>query len=319
MSATPTAMEQAEPRLQPLVRARVASMGVRGREWQAGLPRVLAELADAWSLRLGRPVAGGSASYLTSVVRADGTAAVLKVSVVPEQLREEAALLAAADGQGYVRLLEADPGRGAVLLERLGPSLDAGRSPVDHQLDVLADTLAVAWRPPDRPPLGKARQLDGLVRAHWSQLGDPCHPVVVEQALAYAAELAATAPGDLALVHGDAHPGNLLRVPQSRSGAETGWCFVDPDPFVDDRAYDLGVAVRDFSSALLADPDQASARLWSWCHRVADRTGTDPGRVWAWGFLERVSTGLFVTAFGAPRVGEPFLRSAELVADQPPR
>ena len=312
-------MDRAEPRLQPLVRARVASMGARGREWQAGLPGVLAELAEAWSLRLGRAVAGGSASYLTSVVRVDGTPAVLKVSVVPEQLREEAALLAAADGQGYVRLLEADLDRGAVLLERLGPSLDAGRVPVETQLDLLADTVAAAWRPPDREPLGKAAQLDGLVRAHWSQLGRPCSSAVVERALAYAAELGEPGPDDLALVHGDAHPGNLLRVPHSRPGAETGWCFVDPDPFVDDRAYDLGVAVRDFSSTLLAEPDRASARLWSWCRRVAGRTGADPGRVWAWGFLERVSTGLFVTAFGAPRVAEPFLRSAELVAGRPPR
>ena len=121
------------------------------------------------------------------------------------------------------------------------------------------------------------------------------------------------------LVHGDPHPGNLLRVLAARSGAETGWCFVDPEPRVTDRAYDLGVVVRDFSSTLLADPTTASDRLWSWCRRVAAPSGTDPARVWAWGFLERVSTGLYVHSFGAPAVAEPFLRSAALLARDGPR
>jgi streptomycin 6-kinase len=91
---------------------------------------------------------------------------------------------------------------------------------------------------------------------------------------------------------------------------------VDPDPFVADRAYDLGVAARDFSSALLAEPASAASRLWAWCVRVAGPSGVDPGRVWAWALLERVATGLYVTSFGAPRVGEPFLRSAALLVEQ---
>lgn len=136
---------------------------------------------------------------------------------------------------------------------------------------------------------------------------------MVARALACATDLADPNPADLVLVHGDPHPGNLLRVVHPRPGGETGWCFVDPDPSVADRAYDLGVAVRDFSSTLLDDPGTAAARLRSWCARVAAPSGTDPSRVWAWALLERVSTGLYVTSFGAPRVGRPFLRSAALL------
>ncbi|MGI3781284.1 MAG: hypothetical protein ACRYG2_10970, partial [Janthinobacterium lividum] len=68
-------------------------------------------------------------------------------------------------------------------------------------------------------------------------------------------------------------------------------------------------------SSLLAEPESASDRFWSWCVRVAAASDADPARVWAWGFLERVSTGLYVTSFGAPRVGEPFLRSAALLVE----
>jgi streptomycin 6-kinase len=312
----PTASGGPDVRLQPLVRARVAALGLPGRRWAEALPGVLNELCVRWSLRLGRPLPGGSASYLVRVVRADGTDAVLKVAFPEEDSAGHAASLRAADGRGHVRVLAADPELGALLLERLGPSLASSGLGVDQQLDVTAATLLRAWRDADRPALDKAGALAADLRAYVPRLPGAAEPAVVERALAYAAGLSRPDPDDLVLVHGDPHPGNLLRVLVPRAGAETGWCFVDPDPFVADRAYDLGVAARDFSSALLAEPASAASRLWAWCVRVAGPSGVDPGRVWAWALLERVATGLYVTSFGAPRVGEPFLRSATLLVEQ---
>src|SRR3954451_17257004 len=174
------------------------------------------------------------------------------------------------------------------------------------------------WSGPGRPPTQtrKAGSLAEGIRRFQAQAPGAAEPAVVERALAYAAELAATGPEDHVLVHGDLHPGNLLRGPGATAGEETGWCFVDPDPFVADRAYDVGVVVRDFSARLLADPDAATARLWGWCCRAAAVSGTDPARVWASGSLHRVSPGLYVTSFGARRVAEPFLRSAALLDAQ---
>ena len=273
-------------------------------------------LCRRWSLRPGRRLPGGSASYLTTVLRADGSEAVLKVALPEPDPDRHAAALRAADGRGYVRLLEADPATGALLLERLGPSLDhAGLGP-EAQLDALAATLLRAWRTPDRPPLDKAASLAAGIRAFHAAAPGAVRADVVERGAGRRRPAVRPDPADLVLVHGDPHPGNLLRVRHPRPGAESGWCFVDPDPFVADRAYDLGVAVRDFSSTLLAEPaDGGRPRCASWCRAVAAPSGTDPARVWAWGFLERVSTGLYVTSFGAPRVGAPFLRSAELLVD----
>ena len=303
-------------RLQPLVRARVAALGDPGQAWVDTLPDVLAELCARWSLRLGRALPGGSASYLTVVVRADGTDAVLKVALPGEDVATHATALRDADGCGYVRLLAADPARGALLLERLGPALERSGLGVEDRLDALAGTLLRAWRTPDRPALDHARSLADGVLGLAAQVPGAVGPDVVEHVLALAAGLAQADPDDLVLAHGDPHPGNLLQVLEPRPGAETGWCFVDPAPLVTDRAYDLGVAVRDFSAPLLAAPEAAATRLWSWCRRVAGPSGVDPRRVWAWGLLERVSTGLYVTSFGAPRVGEPFLRSAALLVGQ---
>ena len=87
---------------------------------------------------------------------------------------------------------------------------------------------------------------------------------------------------------------------------------MDPDGFVADRAYDLGVAMRDFSATVLR---AGRPILESYAQVLADRTGVDAIRIWQWAFLERVSTGLYVLGFGAEPVARPYLESAEVLLD----
>ena len=301
-------------RLQPLTRARVASLGEVGRAWQAGLPAALAALAEQWSLTLGRPVPGGSSSYVVAVRTADGADAVLKVALPDPALDAQAATLRRAAGRGYARLLAADAERHALLLEALGPSLQQSALSPPDQLRLLADTLAEAWLPPaghPDPPTDKAGDLHDLVSRLWVEQGGPADQAVLATALACARRRAVVEPAELAVVHGDPHPGNLLRAPVPRAGAGSGWCFVDPDGFVADRAYDLGVALRDWSSHL--EGPGARRTLEAWCALLAERSGVDATRIWEWGFLERVSTGLYVRSFGAERAAAPFLRTAALL------
>ena len=50
---------------------------------------------------------------------------------------------------------------------------------------------------------------------------------------------------------------------------------------------------------------------------LAERSGVDAQRIWEWGFLERVSTGLYLLdVVGAPDwVARPYLDSAERLVD----
>ena len=301
-------------RLQPLARAKVASLGAAGTAWLDGLPGQLLELEQQWSLTLGRALPGGSSSYVVRARTADGRDAVLKLSLPDPGFPAQVATLRRAGGRGYVALLEADPARSAVLLEQLGPSLEQSRRPVPDRLRLLADTLALAWQPvagPGEPYDDKAGELQQGLHGRWLALGRPCPEAVVERALSHAGLLRDVAPDQLVHVHGDPHPGNLLAVPTPRPGAETGYCFVDPDGFVTDRAYDLGVALRDWSSQL--DGPGARARLEGWCELLAARTGVPAERIWQWAFLERVTSGLYLLSLGATRAGAPFLRAAELL------
>lgn len=304
------------PRLQPLTRARVAGLGDAGRAWAEALPAVLDRLAAEWGLELGRGLPGGSASYVASATRAGQEPVeelVVKVPVPGIGTDDEAAVLAAADGRGYARLHARDPVSGALLLERLGDQLERTPWPPGRRLAVLAETLREAWTvdvaglvpgPGPGPGPDKAEQLAVLVQDLDARLGHPVAPEVLRAALDHAERLAGWA-GATVTVHGDPHPANTLRAPDGRG---SGWVLVDPDGFRADPAYDAGVALRDWCSHLRG-PD-ARARLRGWTGNLADRLDLDPERVWSWALLERVSTGLYVTSIGSPRVGAPYLETA---------
>lgn len=281
---------------------------------------MLGELAQQWQLILGRALPGGSASYVVSATTRDGAPRVLKL-VVPDPdsdpdsgLGDESRTLRAAAGQGYALLHDHDLDRSALLLESLGPSLDRTVLPIERKLEILSATLARVWTVPLEtapvlaPGADKASTLHaGVVELDRRHPG-ACDPGALALALEYAERRAAAYdPDDCVVVHGDAHPANALRVDVPRPGAESGYVFVDPDGFRADPAYDLGVVLRDWSAPPRVDPRRELERL---CGLLADLADLTEQRVWEWAYLERVSTGLYVTDFGAEAIGRRLLADA---------
>ncbi len=277
---------------------------------------VLGELADRWDLTWGRPLPGGSASYVLEATTASGALRVVKVLMPDPGLVDEAPVLAAAGGRGYAVLHDHDTERAALLLERLGPSLDRSGLPAERVLDALVDTLREAWTLPlDEVPApgpgGKAASLRRMVVELDDRLG-ACAARVRRQALEYADRRIDAGDPDAVVVHGDPHPANALRVDRPREGAASGYVFVDPDGFRCDPAYDLGVVLREWTRRL---EEGGRAVLEGYCDRAAERAGLDRWRIWEWAFLERVSTGLYVSSFGGTALGARFLGTAELLLD----
>jgi len=244
---------------------------------------------------------------------------VLKLAIPGHDLAGQVRAIDSASGRGYVLLLAHDLDRRAVLTEALGPSMADLALPPERAIDLLGQTLRLAWQLPRPAGLAviaaeeKALELGEVVSRQWEDLGRPCPERVVARALQFAEARAAAFSADrCVVVHGDPHPANALQVVAPRAGAESGFVLIDPDGFLADPAYDLGVVLRDWCPQLLAGDAAALARRY--CERLAAGSGIDATAIWEWGFLERVSTGLYLLDLGAEEMGRPFLQTAELLA-----
>jgi streptomycin 6-kinase len=301
------------------VRRKAVDAGATG--WLEALPGLGADLAREWSLEIGR-IYPDATEALVADARLEGTTpAVLKL-VIPrdgaaDAARNEATVLRLAGGDGCARLLREDLTRGAMLLERLGPSLHDLHLPVRRRHDILAGAAARVWRPaPDSGlPTGaeKARWLAAHVTSRWEALDHPCSAAAVEHALACAERrLHAHDDARAVLVHGDVHAWNALKsvetVETAAPGEPGGFKLVDPDGLLAEPEYDLGVIAReDPEEYLHGDPAR-------WVRRLARRTGRDAAATWEWAVVERVSTGLICTAIGLQPVGRLLLRAADRIA-----
>lgn len=286
-------------------------------EWLQALPDLVADLAERWQLQIGDVLDGGSEALVCAV--ADGSTdparpAVLKLLVPRDEdlASQERRALELADGVGCAALYRADDGVGALLLERLGPSLSTYGLPLDERLDILADTAAAVWRPVPGADLptgaDKGRWLVDFVTDTWERLDRPCTEAAVAAALTAAETRIASHDDDRAvLVHGDVHQWNALS-----TGAGAGavqWKLVDPDGLVAEPAYDLGILLREDPVELRTADPMARAR------RLAARTGHDATAIWEWGLVERVSTGLVCHELGLPD-GVDMLATADWLATQ---
>lgn len=295
----------------PLV-VRNKALDVGARRWLDDLPELVAQLQQDWTLRLGRVFDNATEALVLEAWLPDETPAVLKV-MVPRLdgdglacARREAAVLRAVAGDGCARLLRDDLDRGALLLERLGPSLFDLALPIGRRHELLCDAAQRVWRPaPDLDlPTGaaKARWLADHIESSWDELDRPCSERAVEQALACAGRRARAHDTDRAvLVHGDVHQWNALQ-------ADAGCKLVDPDGLVADAEYDLGILMREDPVELVRGDPGERAR-W-----LARRTGLDVVAIWEWGVVERVSTGLLCERIDLQPFGREMLAAADVVA-----
>lgn len=290
-----------------VVRRKVAALGAD--DWLESLPALVATLEDEWAIEVGPAYTGGTEAFVAEAVMADGTEAVLKI-LIPRDgdvADHEITVLRLTAGDGCVALLRSDSERHAMLVERLGPSMFELGVPFEQRLPILSDLAARVWRPaPDaglRTGADKAAWLAEFIETTWEETGRPCAERTIEHALTCAARRQRDHDDERAvLVHGDVHQWNALR---ARDG---GYKLVDPDGLLADAEYDLAILMREDPVELLdGEPFERAASL-------ATRHGLDATKVWEWGVVERVSTGLLCTRIELQPVGREMLHAADVLA-----
>jgi len=289
--------------------SKLRAMGKTGEAWLAGLDALVLELERRWDIQVGEALAGGSHAVVARAVRTDGGSCVLKIAL-PDGMGvtpfcHQTAALRAADGRGYVRLLACDNENRACLLETLGrPLRDSGYAP-EQQMNIICQALRESWASPYRPGLQSGhdilRWFRAFIRPLWEELGRPCPEAVIRAAYdALDARGADYRQESFVLIHGDAHSGNVLQSPR-------GFVLIDPDGIWYEKAYDLGVLMREWPDALELD---AAVMGLERCQYLCERTDADIRATWQWGFIQSVSTGLLCLKTGMADHGKKLLKLA---------
>jgi streptomycin 6-kinase len=265
-------------------------------DWLRGLPELIAEFAERWSLTLGPPVPAIRINYVAPARRADGTACIFKIGWYVEESVNEIAALQFWDGDGAARLLDADPRAGALLIERLEPGtmlLDLAREDDDAATLIAAGLLRQLWRP--LPPESGLRPLASWLDAYdrnraTLERGAGGFPSdLFRRADALRRELLASTDVSSAL-HGDLHHYNILQAQRAP------WLAIDPKGLAGDRCFDVCQFLR---NPLPAPPpsvnrrrldifcaelglDRARTRDWCFVHAILDACWSfEDGDSWA--------------------------------------
>ncbi|MDK1347564.1 aminoglycoside phosphotransferase family protein [Streptomyces sp. 378] len=214
--------------------------GEAGRAFIAGLPELTERFLDHWDLRPDGPAMHGVSALVLPVVRADGTAAVLKLQIPDEESEGEPVALRAWNGDGAVRLLDHDEPTGTMLLERLDETRMLSHVPDAHQAVVtIAELLAHLTSFPAPPGIRRLGDIAGamLDRTPWAltRIPDPEARRLVADCAATVREVA-DEPGDR-LLHWDLHDENVL------ASGRAPWLAIDPKPLAGDPGFELWPAL----------------------------------------------------------------------------
>ena len=255
-----------------------------GRAWLDSVPALIAEHERRWSLRVLPAFPNLSYNYVAPAVRSDGTEVVLKLGVPRDELRTEVEALKLYDGQGMVRLLEADGERGVMLLERLSPG-----TPLSHLEDEAATSIAAGimrqlWRsvPEEHPFPTVADWAAGLakLRPHFGGGTGPLPPRLVDEAERLFADLLASTTEPV-LLHGDLHHDNIL------SAERAPWLALDPKGIVGDRGFEVGPLLHNPMPQILTWPDLRGV-LARRVDQLSEELGMERGRVRGWGLAHAI-------------------------------
>jgi streptomycin 6-kinase len=260
------------PQLPSELRRRIlVAWGEEARDWLAAAPALAARRAQLWHLALEQTIVEGFDSWVLSCRGRDGRPRVLKLVPDGPAARAQIATLRSWERLGatrVVRLLQANPVEGALLLERIEPGRSGTELPADAAAQEAAAILTDLHRPllgaqPHVPPLA-ARVASALdyVRA---RLGRTALTRSGEQ---HAAELLDSAP-EAVLLHADFSLRNML------DAGGRGFVAIDPTGALGERAYDVANWAAEHPPQSIEERACCLARL----------VGVDERRALAWTHL----------------------------------
>jgi streptomycin 6-kinase len=292
-----------------VVQMNLSANGAAGRTWLDSLPGLVDELTDRWSLTIGPAFGGGAVGFVAPAERQVGERLVLKVNFVDDETRHESDALRHWDADGAVRLVDADPAMGALLLERLDPGTPLEAHPDRDTATGLACTLLRRlWSPVRDPhPFTLVRDLASRLADELPRRFDRQRRPFDKELLRTAADLChdlASSSEEMVLANRDFHLGNVL------AAEREPWLVIDPKPLVGERAFDTGHLVRTLLPERL-DVGSVDAIVG----RLAAELELEPAHIRAWALVRSVDDALWNLSTGGTHI-EWDVRCARLLAER---
>lgn len=213
--------------------AAVARDGEDGRAWIAQLPGQVETFCRQWDLSVdGSPMHG----YLGLVVpvRRGDELCVLKISWIDDSTVDEGIALSAWNGQGAVRLLETEPAKGALLLERLDHRRSLNEVGITEAVTIagrLLRRLSIPAPSGLRSVQQMAREIYHNLPQRWERFDRPVPRLLLDQVRDLALQLTTT--GENLLVNYDLIYVDIL------AGMREPWLIVDPKVVAGDPEFGI--------------------------------------------------------------------------------
>jgi streptomycin 6-kinase len=269
-------------------RTMIEMHGAAGQAWLNELPARVADYERRWAIQVAPPFANLSYNYVAPAVRSDGAQLILKLGMPHPELSSEMAALRLYGGRGSARLIEAEPARGALLIERLLPgNMLLDLTDDDEATRIAAQVMRALWRPAPLAPENAvfptaARWASGLQRLRMRCGGGtgPLPEDIVQRAETLFVDLLASSGAPM-LLHGDLHHENIL------SAERAPWLAIDPKGLIGEAEYEVGALIRNPLPRLLALPD-VTATLARRFDILAETLGFDRQRMIAWSLAQAI-------------------------------
>lgn len=243
-------------------------------EWRQTLPALAKTVLSEWNLRPDGYRRVGECALVLGVLTDAGEPAAAKFGWRHPESEHEHLVLRLWDGSGAVRMLRADPARGVLLLERLGPD-DLTTLPVPTACEVIAGLYSRLHRP-STPQLALLPEQCRRWSDELSALSDTASVPrrLVRQAAALATDFASDTV-ERRILHGDLHFSNVL------AGRREPWLAIDPKPMSGDPCFEAAPLLWNRWHEAVATGNVRTA-LRERMFLLADITGWDIDRARGW-------------------------------------
>ncbi len=244
-----------------------------------------------WQLTAGGRAMHGHTAIVLPVGSPTGPA-MLKIGFPHAESEHEHLALQHWHGRAAVRLLRADPHRGALLLERLD-TRDLSDSWDIEACQVIGSLYAMLHV----PALPQLRTLTSYIHGWTERLAElprsaPLPRRLIEHAVSLGRDFVTDTASDGTLIHGDLHYANVLASLRP-DGAK--WLAIDPKPVSGDPHYEIAPLLWNRWQELVDSPSGQSVRdgVRARFHATLDASGLDEDRARDWVIVRMLHNALF--------------------------